>query len=137
MADDVHLGKERVGRLLARFAIPMAISLVLNAVYNMVDQIFIGQGVGYLGNGATNVVFPLMQLSLAFGLMFGEGAAARMNLCMGAGRPDDAKRAMAAGIVAALAVGLALSSFLTAFLEPLCRLFSATDPLMPYALDYG
>ena len=134
---DNDLGNERIGKLLVRFAVPMVVSLVLNAVYNMVDQIFIGQGVGYLGNGATNVIFPLMQLSLAFGFMFGEGAAARMNLCMGAGRPDDAKRAMAAGVVAALAVGLALSLLLPAFLGPLCRVFGATDQLMPYALDYG
>ena len=65
MASDELLGRERIGKLLFRFAVPMMFSLVLSAVYNMVDQIFIGQGVGYLGNGATNVIFPLMQVTMA------------------------------------------------------------------------
>ena len=53
------LGTERIGRLLAIFAIPGIVSMVVNSIYNIVDQIFIGQGVGYLGNGATNVIFPM------------------------------------------------------------------------------
>lgn len=63
------LGSEKIGKLLMKFSIPCIISLVLNAVYNMVDQIFIGQGVGYLGNGATNVIFPLVQVATAIALM--------------------------------------------------------------------
>lgn len=63
------LGSEKIGKLLMKFSIPCIISLVLNAVYNMVDQIFIGQGVGHLGNGATNVIFPLVQVATAIALM--------------------------------------------------------------------
>lgn len=63
------LGSEKIGKLLIKFSIPCIISLVLNAVYNMVDQIFIGQGVGYLGNGATNVIFPLVQVATTIALM--------------------------------------------------------------------
>ncbi|MCR5346674.1 MAG: MATE family efflux transporter [Fretibacterium sp.] len=131
------LGNERIGKLLFRFAVPMMLSLVLSAVYNMVDQIFIGQGVGYLGNGATNVIFPLMQVALAFGFMFGDGAASHMNLCMGEGKMDEARHSMAAGISASLAVGLLLSVLLPLFITPLCRVFGATDAILPYALDYG
>ena len=137
MASDELLGKERIGKLLFTFAVPMMFSLVLSAVYNMVDQIFIGQGVGYLGNGATNVIFPLMQVTMAFGLMFGDGAASLMNLCMGEGRTEEARRVMAAGISAALVVGLSLSVLLPLFITPLCRVFGATDAILPYALDYG
>ena len=65
------LGKEKIGKLIRKFSIPCIISMLVNSLYNIVDQIFIGQGVGYLGNGATNVVFPLVMIGLAFSLMFG------------------------------------------------------------------
>ena len=76
---------EPVGRLIARFAIPCVISLVVNSLYNIVDQIFIGWGVGYLGNGATNVVFPITIIALAFAVLIGDGGAAFMSLKLGEG----------------------------------------------------
>lgn len=66
---------EPVGRLIVRFAIPCVISLVVNALYNIVDQIFVGWGVGYLGNGATNVVFPITIITLALAVLIGDGGA--------------------------------------------------------------
>ena len=69
------LGTEKIGKLMRKFSIPCIISLVVNSLYNIVDQIFIGWGVGYLGNGATNVVFPLTMICLAFALMFGDGSS--------------------------------------------------------------
>ncbi|MBQ9565219.1 MAG: polysaccharide biosynthesis C-terminal domain-containing protein, partial [Synergistaceae bacterium] len=90
-----------------------------------------------LGNGATNVIFPLMQVALAFGFLFGDGAASLMNLRMGEGKTDEARRVMAAGISASLISGMALSVLLPLSLTPLCRVFGATDAIMPYALDYG
>ena len=119
------------------FSVPSVISLVLNALYNMVDQIFIGNGVGYLGNGATNVIFPLTQLAIAIGLLIGDGTASYMNLKLGEGKREEAEKGMAAGLAALAASGVALSILLTVFLQPLCRLFGATDDIMPYALDYG
>ena len=68
-----RLRTERISKLLLTFSVPSIISLVITAVYNMVDQIFIGQGVGYLGNGATNVIYPLTQVALALGLMMESG----------------------------------------------------------------
>lgn len=65
-----------VGRLILKFAIPCVIALVVNSLYNIVDQIFIGWGVGYLGNGATNVVFPITIIALAFAVLIGDGGAA-------------------------------------------------------------
>lgn len=66
---------EPIGKLIAKFAIPCVISLLVNSLYNIVDQIFIGWGVGYLGNGATNVVFPITIIALALSLMIGDGGA--------------------------------------------------------------
>ena len=77
------LGTEPVGKLIVRYAVPSIISTVVNALYNMVDQVFIGQGVGYLGNAATNVVFPLMTIVMALAQMLGDGAAAYMSLNLG------------------------------------------------------
>ena len=81
--EQLNLGTEKIGKLLRKFAIPCIISMVVNALYNMVDQIFIGWGVGYLGNGATNIVFPIVVISLAFSLMFGDGTSAYLSLRLG------------------------------------------------------
>ena len=77
------LGTERVGKLMIRYAIPSIISIVVNSLYNMVDQVFIGQGVGYLGNAATNVIMPLTTILMAIAFMLGDGAAAYMSLNLG------------------------------------------------------
>ena len=74
------LGTEKIGKLIARFAIPSVISLLVNSLYNIVDQIFIGQKVGYLGNAATNVAFPIVTLSMAIALLLGDGCAAHLLL---------------------------------------------------------
>lgn len=77
------LGREKIGKLLAKFAIPGIISMVVNSLYNIVDQIFIGQGVGYLGNGATTVIFPMITFAMAFSLLFGDGSATFLSLKLG------------------------------------------------------
>jgi len=78
--EENRLGTEKIGKLLLAFAIPCVISMVVNSIYNMVDQIFIGWGVGYLGNGATNIIFPLNMVCLAFALMLGDGTSAFLSL---------------------------------------------------------
>ena len=69
--DSSYFATERIGKLIAKFAVPCVVSMLVNALYNIVDQIFIGQGVGYLGNAATNVAFPLVTISLAIALLIG------------------------------------------------------------------
>ena len=131
------LGTEKIGKLLKIFAIPGIISMVVNSIYNIVDQIFIGQGVGYLGNGATNVIFPMTMLALAFSMMIGNGAGTYMSLMLGRKQEDEAAKGVAAGIVGLFGVGIVLMALYLVFMEPLCRLFGATDAIMPYALGYG
>lgn len=99
------LGTEKIGKLLKIFAIPGIISMVVNSIYNIVDQIFIGQGVGYLGNGATNVIFPMTMLALAFSMMIGNGAGTYMSLMLGRKQEDEAAKGVAAGIVGLFGVG--------------------------------
>lgn len=131
------LGTEKIGRLLAKFAIPGIVAMVINALYNIVDQIFIGQGVGYLGNGATNVIFPLSSIVLAFSAMLGDGTASFMSLKLGEKQEKEAAKGAAVGMVSVVLVGVILCAVYLIFLEPLCRLFGATDTILPYAMTYG
>ena len=88
------LGTERVGKLMIRYAIPSIISIVVNSLYNMVDQIFIGQGVGYLGNAATNVSYPFSTICLTISLLIGIGSASCFSLYLGKKDPESAARAL-------------------------------------------
>lgn len=137
MNQTLNLGTDKISKLLLAFSVPSIISWVLNALYNMVDQIFIGNGVGYLGNGATNVIFPLTQLAIAIGLMIGDGTASYVNLKLGVHEQERAEKGMAGGLLALLTASIALSVVLSIFLEPLCHVFGATEAILPYAMDYG
>ncbi len=131
------LGTEPIGRLMARYAIPSIISIVINSLYNMVDQIFIGQGVGYLGNAATNIILPLTTILLAMGMMIGDGAASYMSLSLGKNRAKDAAHGVGNAVTLTVGVGVILLILFELFLEPLCHLFGATEANLPYALEYG
>lgn len=131
------LGTEKIGKLIVSFAVPSIISLVVNALYNIVDQIFIGQGVGYLGNGATNVIMPLTVIVIALSLLVGDGAAAYLSLKLGQGDPKSAAAGVGNAITSSFIVGIVLCALFNIFLEPLCVLFGATKDNLPYAMDYG
>ena len=131
------LGTEKIGKLLAKFAIPGIISMVVNSLYNIVDQIFIGQGVGYLGNGATTVIFPMTTFAMAFSLLFGDGSAAFLSLKLGEKKEDEAARGTGAGIIGFVGIGIIITILYLIFLEPLCKLFGASEAILPYAKDYG
>ena len=129
------LGTERVGKLMIRYAIPSIISIVVNSLYNMVDQIFIGQGVGYLGNAATNIILPLTSILLALGMMIGDGTASYMSLNLGKGRSQAAAYGVGNAVTLTVGVSVFLLILFELFLEPLCHLFGATEGNLPYALD--
>lgn len=131
------LGYEKIGKLIRKFSIPSIISLVVNSLYNIVDQVFIGWGVGYLGNGATNVVFPLTMICLAFALMFGDGSSAYLSLKLGEKKKEEASKGVANGILISIIVAVLLSAGILIFLPQLINLFGCTDALREYALKYG
>ena len=131
------LGYEKIGKLLKKFAIPSIIALVVNSLYNIVDQIFIGWGVGYLGNGATNVVFPLTMICLAFALMFGDGSSAYLSLKLGENKKDEAQKGVANGILSSIILAIILCAGILIFLPQLLNLFGCTDNLRELALGYG
>lgn len=130
------LGTQPVGKLLLKFAIPSIIAMQVSALYNIVDQVFIGHSVGVLGNAATNVAFPLSTICTALCLLFGLGGAANFNLSMGAGDRERAAHfaGNAAGLLILSGVCLSLISFL--FLKPMMLFFGATPDVLDYALEY-
>ena len=103
------------------------ISLLVGALYNIVDQIFIGWGVGYLGNGATNVVFPLTVLALGLAVMIGDGACSYVSICFGKNQPENANRAVGSAVALSVLVGIAVAVLYAVFQMPLLSLFGATE----------
>lgn len=131
------LGKEKISKLMLKFSIPSIISLVVNSLYNIVDQIFIGWGVGFLGNGATNVVFPITVLAMAFSFMIGDGGAAYLSLKLGEKKKEEAEKGVANAIIIAMAISLILCLGCLIFLPQLLNLFGCTPGLWDYAYGYG
>lgn len=134
---ELDLGKEKISKLLIKFSIPCIISLLVNSLYNIVDQVFIGWGVGYLGNGATNIVFPLTMISLAFAFMFGDGASAYLSLKLGEKKKEEAEKGVANGIILSIISSTIICVLCLILLPKIVTIFGATDSLMQYALDYG
>lgn len=132
-----NLATDKIGRLIARFAIPSVVAMTVNSLYNIVDQIFIGQGVGYLGNGATNVVFLITLVTLSLSLLFGDGTAAFFSLRLGEGKNELAAKAVGGMVTALGALSLLCLGVCVFFLEPVLHIFGATDAIMPLASDYG
>ena len=130
------LGIAPVGGLIRKFAIPAIISMLVSAMYNIVDQIFIGQGVGMLGNAATNVAFPVTTIATAMALLLGIGGASNYNLEMGAGREKKASGIAGTALSSLVISGAVLCVIVLLFLKPLLTLFGATKDVMPYAVDY-
>ena len=130
------LGTKPLGPLLMSLAIPGIIANVVNALYNIVDQIFIGQGVGKLGNAATSVAFPLTTICSAIGLMVGLGSASGFNLELGKKNKEKAKRfaGSAAGIL--VISGVIICILVRIFLKPMLVAFGSTNNILPYAMSY-
>ena len=131
------LGKEKIGKLILKFGVPCVISLLVNSLYNIVDQIFIGWGVGYLGNGATNIVFPIVMIALAFSLMLGDGSSAYLSLRLGEKKEKEAAKGVGNGIISIAVVSTLLCIITLVFLPQLLTMFGCTDALRPYAEGYG
>ena len=100
------LETEKEGKLIAKFAIPAIISMLVSSLYNIVDQIFIGQGVGLLGNAATNIAFPVSIICTATALLLGIGSASNFNLCSGAGDHEKASRIAGTGLAMLVICGV-------------------------------
>lgn len=135
--EENRLGTEKISKLIREFSIPCIISMLVNSLYNMVDQIFIGRGVGMLGNGATNVVFPISIIALALSLMFGDGASAYLSLKLGEKKKEEAQIGVGNGIILISIFSILFTIITFVFLPNLLNLFGCTENLREYATNYG
>lgn len=130
------LGTAPVGALLRKFAVPSIVAMLVGALYNIVDQIFIGHAIGELGNAATNVAFPLSTSCTALALLFGIGAASAFNLSMGRGEKKKALHYLANAAVLLFLSGVVLGALTLVFLRPLLVFFGAPAGVLPLAMEY-
>lgn len=130
------LGTVPVLKLIVQFSIPAIINTLINAVYNITDQIFIGHAVGMLGNAATNIAFPITTFLSACALMIGMGTATNFSLNLGADKKKDALGYVGNGITLMLILGLVIAGAALLFLKPLLILFGATPQILPLAATY-
>ncbi len=133
-----YLGKEKVGKLLVKFAVPCIFSLIISCLYNIVDQIFVGNSkVGYLGNAATGVIFPITVVGWGFSLFFGDGAAAWLSVSLGEGKSDKIHRGVGNAVLASFLSGCIVILIAYLWGDNLLMLLGGTDANISLAHDYG
>jgi putative MATE family efflux protein len=131
-----ELGTAKIPALLARFSIPAIIGMLVQALYNIVDRIFIGQGVGPLGIAGATIAFPLMLIQMAFGMLVGLGATSLISISLGEGKKDKAEAVLGNAFILLVAIATVLSVSGLLFLDSLLRLFGASETVLPYARSY-
>lgn len=130
------LGTEPIGKLIIKYSIPTSLTLMVNCLYNIADQIFVGQGVGITGMAATNVAFPLTIIANSIALLIGDGCAANLSLCLGRGQQNRANRTISQAVMLLLSSGITILLLSFIFAPQIIRLFGATDTAMYDALVY-
>lgn len=131
------LGEEKISKLVLKFSIPCVMGLLISALYNIVDQIFIGNSeLGYLGNAATGVSFPVICIANAFAWCVGDGAASYLSICSGRQDAERAHKCVGTGITVTTIISLVLAVVCIGFAEPLMRLFGASDQTASMAVEY-
>ncbi|MDE7327446.1 MAG: MATE family efflux transporter, partial [Lachnospiraceae bacterium] len=137
MENSNYLGTKKVGELLLQFAIPCICSLIISCLYNIVDQIFVGNGVGYLGNAATGVIFPITVIGWGLSLFFGDGAAAALSVSLGRGETKDIHKSVGNAAILSFLSGVAVIIIAYSWGDGLLYLIGATDASIRMAHDYG
>jgi len=131
-----QLGEEKIGKLLLTFSVPAIVGMLVNALYNIVDRIFVGRGVGALAIAGITISFPIMLILMAFGMLVGLGATSLISIRLGQNKQEDAEQIMGNAMILLIVLMLGTTVVGLAFLEPLLRVFGASADVMPYAKDY-
>ncbi len=132
----LELGTEKIGKLLKQYALPAIIAQTASSLYNMVDSIFIGQGVGPLAISGLAVTFPLMNLSTAFGTLVGAGAATMLSVLLGQKNYKAANKVLGNVVTLNTIIGLAFMAVALIFIDPILYFFGASENTLPYAKEY-
>ena len=137
MENGNFLGTEKISKLMVKFSIPCILSLLVSALYNIIDQIFIGNSeLSALGNAATGVVFPIFIIAQAFAWCFGDGCAAYLNICQGRNDSENAHKSIGTGITVTLICGIVLMLIFYPLKTQILTLFGASENSIDYAVEY-
>ena len=138
MAHQNHLGEESIGKLLLKYSIPAIIGMMVNALYNIVDRMFIGRipDVGSLALTGVGITMPIMSILLAFGMLIGIGSTANISLNLGRGKRDEAEKLIGSAITLSLIVGVIITIIGLIFLNPILNIFGASENTLFYAKEY-
>ena len=132
-----YLGEEKISKLLLKFSIPCITGLLISALYNIVDQIFVGNSeLGFYGNAATGVSFPIICIANAFAWCIGDGAASYLSICSGRKDSESAHKSVGTGITVTIIISLLLSLICILFAKPLMELFGSSDITINWATEY-
>ena len=137
MNESTYLGTEKTGKLLLKFALPAIFGLIIQSLYNIVDQIFVGQGIGYLGNAATGIIFPLTMIGLGFGVFFGDGVSSTISMALGRGEGRNVDKAVGTSITVSLLVGIVYTIIYYILGDRLLYLVGATNANLEMTRQYG
>jgi putative MATE family efflux protein len=136
MDRSTQLGQESVGKLLLKFSIPAIIGMIVNALYNIVDRIFVGRGVGPLAISGIAVAFPIMIVGMAFGMLVGMGATALISIRLGQQKKDEAEKILGNAFILNIIISVILTVIGLIFLKPILTTFGASPEVLSYAVDY-
>ena len=131
-----ELGTEKIGKLLKQYALPAIIAMVASSLYNMVDSIFIGQGMGPLAISGLAITFPLMNLSTAFGTLVGAGAATMLSVLLGQEHYKAANKILGNVVSMNIIIGLLFTTISLIYIDPILYFFGASENTLPYAKEY-
>ena len=131
-----ELGTEKIGKLLKQYALPAIIAMVASSLYNMVDSIFIGQGMGPLAISGLAITFPLMNLSTAFGTLVGAGAATMLSVLLGQQHYKAANKILGNVVSLNIIIGLLFMAISLIYIDPILYFFGASENTLPYAKEY-
>lgn len=131
-----RMGQEKIGSLLWKFSLPAIIAMLVNALYNVIDRIFVGQGVGSIAIAATTVAFPVMLINMAVGMLIGIGATALISIRLGERKKEEAEKVAGNAISVIIMLSLALTVIYLLFADPILMLFGADQEILPYARDF-
>ena len=135
MENNRYLGQETVGKLLLQFAVPSTLALIISCLYNIVDQIFVGNGIGYLGNAATGIIFPITVVGWGASVLFGDGCATFLSLSQGRGDTSTAGRSVANSILGSFFSGVVIIAVCLALGDSILYGLGATESTIELTRD--
>lgn len=136
MNDPTELGKEKISKLIWRFSIPAITGMLVNALYNIIDSIFVGHGIGAIGLAAVTIAFPVMIILMGFGMLVGVGATTLISIRLGERQKEEAEKILGTALALGIVFALGLALLFLWFLDPILMILGADTTILPYTREF-